>query len=90
MRYLYKQTGIEVESDEVLDSTMFKLITEDQAEVEKEPASLESEDAEDVVPESEDIEENLEIRENTEEQTEVKKETSAKGNTRKRTASAKK
>lgn len=80
MRYLYKQTGIEVESDKVLDSTMFKLITEDQAEVEKEPASLESED----------IEENLEIRENTEEQTEVKKETSAKGNTRKRTASAKK
>lgn len=90
MRYLYKRTGTEVESDKMLDSTMFKLITEDLAETEKEPTVSESEDAEDVVPENEDVEENLEIRENTEEQTEVKKETSAKGNVRKRTASAKK
>ena len=31
MKYLYKQTGIIVESDIVLDSTMFQLITESKS-----------------------------------------------------------
>ena len=32
MKYLYKQTGIVVESDDVLDSTMFKPIIEEKTE----------------------------------------------------------
>ena len=32
MKYLYKQTGIVVESDNVLDSTMFKPIIEEKIE----------------------------------------------------------
>ena len=32
MKFLYKQTGIVVESDDVLDSTMFKLIIEEKTE----------------------------------------------------------
>lgn len=31
MKYLYKKTGIIVESDIVLDSTMFQLITESKS-----------------------------------------------------------
>ena len=31
MKYLYKQTGIIVESDIALDSTMFQLITESKS-----------------------------------------------------------
>ena len=32
MKYLYKQTGTVVESDDVLDSTMFKPIIEEKTE----------------------------------------------------------
>lgn len=32
MKYLYKQTGIVVESDDVLDSTMFNPIIEEKTE----------------------------------------------------------
>lgn len=32
MKYLYKQTGIIVESDIVLDSAMFQLITESRSQ----------------------------------------------------------
>ena len=36
MKFLYKQTGIRVESDEMLDSTMFRPV-EEEPEVKEEP-----------------------------------------------------
>ena len=74
MKYLYKQTGIVVESDDVLDSTMFKPIIEEKTEEPVEELEEPTEDSE--IP---DIEEPVE----------AKKEASAK-NTRKRTQTAKK
>lgn len=91
MRYLYKQTGIEVESDKVLDSTMFKLIIEEKT------VDL-IEDGETGVAEAENVEEPVEepkeptedsVIPDIEEPVEAKKEASAK-NTRKRTQTAKK
>ena len=74
MKYLYKQTGIVVESDDVLDSTMFKPIIEEKTE--------------DLIEDSE-TETGVAEAENIEEPVEAKKEASAK-NTRKRTQTAKK
>ena len=87
MRYLYKQTGIEVESDKMLDSTMFKLI------IEEKNVDL-IEDSKTGVAEAENVEEPKESTEDSEipdaeEPVEPKKEASAK-NTRKRTQTAKK
>ncbi len=77
MKYLYKQTGIEVESDELLDSTMFKLIEEKN---------------EDSIMDIEDhaaaINENTEETEQSEEKSELHERTeqpSAKTTTRKKT-----
>ena len=36
MKFLYKQTGIRVESDEMLDSTMFRPV-EEEPELKEEP-----------------------------------------------------
>lgn len=36
MKFLYKQTGITVESDEMLDSTMFRPVEEEPVEEEPE------------------------------------------------------
>lgn len=36
MKFLYKQTGIRVESDEMLDSTMFRPVEEEPVEEEPE------------------------------------------------------
>ena len=85
MKYLYKQTGIVVESDNVLDSTMFKPIIEEKTE-----DLIEDSETETGVAEAENTEEPVEeLEEPTEDSVEAKKEASAK-NTRKRTQTAKK
>ena len=90
MKYLYKQTGIVVESDDVLDSTMFKPIIEEKTE-----DLIEDSETETGVAEAENTEEPVEeLKEPTEDSElpdieEAKKEASAK-NTRKRTQTAKK
>ena len=84
MRYLYKQTGIEVESDKVLDSTMFKLIIEEKTV----DLIEDGENVEEPVEEPKEPTEDSEIPD-TEEPVEPKKEASAK-NTRKRTSTTKK
>ena len=87
MKYLYKQTGIVVESDDVLDSTMFKPIIEEKTE-----DLIEDSETETGVAEAENTEEPVEELEeptDIEEPVEAKKEASAK-NTRKRTQTAKK
>ena len=86
MKYLYKQTGIVVESDDVLDSTMFKPIIEEKTE-----DLIEDSETETGVAEAENTEEPTEDSEipDIEEPVEAKKEASAK-NTRKRTQTAKK
>lgn len=93
MKYLYKQTGIVVESDNVLDSTMFKLIIEEKTEdliedSETETGVAEAENTEEPVEELEEPTEDSVIPD-IEEPVEAKKEASAK-NTRKRTQTAKK
>ena len=55
MKYLYKQTGIVVESDDVLDSTMFKLIIEEKTE-----DLIEDSETETGVAEAENTEEPVE------------------------------
>ena len=90
---LYKQTGIVVESDDVLDSTMFKPIIEEKTEdliedSETETGVAEAENTEEPVDELEEPTEDSEIPD-IEEPVEAKKEASAK-NTRKRTQTAKK
>ena len=92
MKYLYKQTGIVVESDDVLD-TMFKPIIEEKTEdliedSETETGVAEAENTEEPVDELEEPTEDSEIPD-IEEPVEAKKEASAK-NTRKRTQTAKK
>lgn len=91
MRYLYKQTGIEVESDKVLDSTMFKLIVEEKTVdmiEDGETGVAEAENVEEPVEEPKEPTEDSEIPD-TEEPVEPKKEASAK-NIRKRTSTTKK
>lgn len=91
MKYLYKQTGIVVESDKVLDSTMFKLIIEEKTVdliEDGETGVAEAENVEEPVEEPKEPTEDSEIPD-TEEPVEPKKEASAK-NTRKRTQTAKK
>ena len=91
MKYLYKQTGIVVESDDVLDSTMFKPIIEEKTEdliEDSETGVAEAENTEEPVEELEEPTEDSEIPD-IEEPVEAKKEASAK-NTRKRTQTAKK
>ena len=89
MKYLYKQTGIVVESDDVLDSTMFKPIIEEKTEdSETETGVTEAENTEEPVEELKEPTEDSEIPD-IEEPVEAKKEASAK-NTRKRTQTAKK
>ena len=91
MRYLYKQTGIEVESDKVLDSTMFKLIIEEKTVdliEDGETGVAEAENVEEPVEEPKEPTEDSEIPD-TEEPVGPKKEASAK-NTRKRTSTTKK
>ena len=91
MKYLYKQTGIVVESDDVLDSTMFKPIIEEKTEDLIEDSETETgvaENTEEPVDELEEPTEDSEIPD-IEEPVEAKKEASAK-NTRKRTQTAKK
>ena len=88
MKYLYKQTGTVVESDDVLDSTMFKPIIEEKTE-----DLIEDSETETGVAEAENTEELKEPTEDSEipdieEPVEAKKEASAK-NTRKRTQTAK-
>ena len=90
MKYLYRQTGIIVESDDALDSTMFKPIIEEKnkdsiEDNEIETGVVEAENAEEPVEESK---EDSEIPD-TEETVEAKKEASDKS-TRKRTSTAKK
>ena len=86
MKYLYKQTGIVVESDDVLDSTMFKPIIEEKTE-----DLIEDSEAENTEEPVEELEEPTEdsVIPDIEEPVEAKKEASAK-NTRKRTQTAKK
>lgn len=88
MKYLYKQTGIVVESDDVLDSTMFKLIIEEKTEDLIEDSETETGVAEEPVEELEEPTEDSVIPD-IEEPVEAKKEASVK-NTRKRTQTAKK
>ena len=92
MKYLYKQTGIVVESDDVLDSTMFKPIieekTEDLIEDSETETGVAAENTEEPVEELEEPTEDSEIPD-IEEPVEAKKEASAK-NTRKRKQTAKK
>ena len=90
MKYLYKQTGIVVESDNVLDSTMFKPIIEEKIEdlIETETGVAEAENTEEPVEELKEPTEDSVIPD-IEEPVEAKKEASAK-NTRKRTQTAKK
>ena len=93
MKYLYKQTGIVVESDVVLDSTMFKPIIEEKTEdliedSETETGVAEAENTEEPVEELKEPTEDSELPD-IEEPVEAKKEASAK-NTRKRTQTAKK
>ena len=62
MKYLYKQTGIVVESDNVLDSTMFKPIIEEKIE-----DLIEDSETETGVAEAENTEEPVEeLKEPTE------------------------
>ena len=52
MKFLYKQTGIRVESDEMLDSTMFRPV-EEEPEVKEEPIEEEPIEEEPVKEEPE-------------------------------------
>lgn len=52
MKFLYKQTGIRVESDEMLDSTMFRPV-EEEPEVKEEPIEEEPVEEEPVEEEPE-------------------------------------
>ena len=93
MKYLYKQTGIVVESDDVLDSTMFKPIIEEKTEdliedSETETGVAGAENTEEPVEELKEPTEDSELPD-IEEPVEAKKEASAK-NTRKRTQTSKK
>ena len=93
MKYVHKQTGLVVEYDKVLDSTMFKLIIEEKTEdliedSETETGVAEAENTEEPVEELEEPTEDAVIPD-IEEPVEAKKEASAK-NPRKRTKTEKK
>ena len=64
MKFLYKQTGIRVESDEMLDSTMFRPV-EEEPEVKEEPIEEEPVEEEPVEEEPE-VKEEPELKEEPE------------------------